>query len=90
MENAEIKKRAEFDKKKQSEKEKKKNRMYAHKKVVSRQIAKQYIRDSKSNTMKFLFDVGFFTDNFRTEVMEGDVLPWLEQQVIKEVTNYYI
>ena len=85
MENAEIKKRQEFDKKMQSEKEKKKNRVFAHKKIVSRQIAKQYIRDAKSNTMRFLFDVGFFVDEFKTDVMEGDVLPWLEQQVISEV-----
>lgn len=62
MENAEIKKRQEFEKKKQSEKEKKKSRVLAHKKVVSRQIAKQYMKEQKGNTFKFLFDVGFFTD----------------------------
>lgn len=49
-------------------------------KIVSRQVAKQYTRDLKMNTVVFLRDVGFF-GNKKKQVMELEVLPWLFEQV---------
>lgn len=40
MEQAEIRKKQEFEKRKANEREKKKNKVAAHKKVVCRMIAK--------------------------------------------------
>lgn len=48
-------------------------------KIVSRQIAKQYTRDLKMNTVVFLRDVGFF-GNKKKQVMDLEVLPWLMSQ----------
>jgi hypothetical protein len=40
MEQSETRKKQEFERRKQTEREKKKNKMLAHKKIVSRVIAK--------------------------------------------------
>jgi len=48
-------------------------------KIVSRQIAKQYTRDLKMNTVVLLRDVGFF-GNKKRQVMDLEVLPWLMSQ----------
>jgi hypothetical protein len=85
MEQAEVRKKQEFEKKKANEREKKKNKVAAHKKVVSRMIAKQYNKGIKDNTYKFLVDVGYFTNSFKNQVLEQNVLPWLEQKVISFV-----
>ena len=42
--------------------------------------------------MQYLFDVGYFSNKFRVEVLEQDVLPWLENKVedfVKELDEFY-
>lgn len=53
--------------------------------MVSRQIAKQYLKDTKLNGLRHLADTGFFADRFRTEVLEQNVLPWLYAETEKYV-----
>ena len=81
MESAEVRKKQEFEKRKANEREKKKNKVAAHKKVVSRIIAKKYNQGMKDNAYKHLADVGFFTNSFKNQVLEQNVLPWLEAKV---------
>jgi hypothetical protein len=52
---------------------------------VSRVIAKKYNRNIKENSYKYLADVGFFTNKFKEQVLESEVLPWLEGKVIEFV-----
>lgn len=77
MEQAELRKKQEFERRKQNEREKKKNKIAAHRKIVSRQIAKQYSSGMKSLTYNHLATVGFFTNRFKVNVMEQEILPWL-------------
>ncbi len=77
MEQAELRKKQEFERRKQNEREKKKNKVNAHRKVVSRQVAKQYIEDIKTNSYRLLTDVGYFNNRFYVEVIEQNVIPWL-------------
>jgi hypothetical protein len=46
----ELRKKQEFDRRKQMERDRKKNKVLAHKKVVSRVIAKQYLKGVKENS----------------------------------------
>jgi hypothetical protein len=88
-----MRKKQEFERRKQIERDKKKNKVNAHKKIVSRVIAKKYNHGIKDNSYKFLADVGFFTDKFKEQVLEKDVLPWLESKVIqfvKEIEEFDI
>ncbi len=77
IEQAEKRKRQDFERKKESMRTQKKNKMTSHKKIVARSIAKQYLRDSRQNAYRYLGDVGAFTDRFQTEVLEQNVLPWM-------------
>lgn len=90
MEQAEQRKRQEFERKKVNEREKKKNRMVAHKKLVARVISKRYIVGMKDFAFKHLADVSFFTNDYRNEVIEQNVLPWLQSKVeefVKETSQ---
>ena len=77
MEAAEKKKLAEFEKLKQNAREKKKNRQLAHRKVISRKVAKNYLAGLRENTYNYLADVGFYTNSFKIDVLDSDVVPWL-------------
>lgn len=77
-----MRKKQEFERRKQIERDKKKNKINAHRKIVARTIAKKYNQGIKDNSYKFLADVGFFTNKFKEQVLEQDVLPWLEGKVI--------
>jgi len=59
----------------------------AHKKVVSRVLGKQFMKDIKVNSLTFLRDVGHFRDRFDQDVMEADVMPWLFQETAKFVSE---
>mmetsp|Transcript_26407 Transcript_26407/g.25560 ORF Transcript_26407/g.25560 Transcript_26407/m.25560 type:complete len:123 (+) Transcript_26407:481-849(+) len=50
MEQAELKKKQEFEKRKQMVKDKKKNLIMGHKKVASRVVSKQYLKNIKENS----------------------------------------
>jgi hypothetical protein len=79
MENNEKKKLDDFEKMKTNMREKRKNKQLAHRKVVSRQVAKSYMAGLKEKAVSNLKDVGFFTDEFRTDVLDNDVVPWLHE-----------
>jgi hypothetical protein len=70
MEATEAKRKADFEKQK-------KNKQLAHRKVVARTISKNYLANLRENTFKRLTDVGFYTDSFKIEVLDNDVVPWL-------------
>jgi hypothetical protein len=65
-----MRKKQEFERRKQSEREKKKNKIMAHKKIVSRCIAKQYNDGIKDHVYRHLTDVGIFVNKFQIEVLE--------------------
>ena len=77
MEELEEKKLAAYEAKKGLEKTRREAKKVAHQKVVSRSLAKQFNRDLKFNTFVLLKDVGYFSDRFKEQVMEGEVIPWL-------------
>ena len=60
----------EFERRKALERERKKNKIAAHRKICSRFISKGYIGNLKSSAVNFLTDVGYFTDTFKVEVLE--------------------
>lgn len=62
MEQTEAKKQQDFAKLKATMREKKKNKQLAHRKIVSRQIAKKYLGGIKQNAIRKLMDMGYFTD----------------------------
>ena len=76
-----MRKRQEFERRKQNEREKRNNKIAAHKKLVARAIAKRYNTGMKDYACKHLADVGYFTNKFKNEVLEQNVLPWLQSQV---------
>lgn len=80
-----MRKKQEYERKKNLEREKKKNRIAAHKKFCSRQIAKKYNHGMKDHVYKYLADVGFFTNKFKNQVLEQEVLPWLQSKVFEFV-----
>jgi hypothetical protein len=81
MEQAELRKKQEFERRKQNEREKKKNKIAAHRKIVARVIAKQLNNGMKDFTYSHLATVGFFTNRFKVNVMEQEILPWLFSNV---------
>lgn len=81
MEQAELRKKQEFERRKQNEREKRKNKIAAHKKLVARTIAKKYNTGMKDYTYKHLADVSYFTNSFKNNVLEQNVLPWLQTKV---------
>ena len=85
MEQAELRKKQEFERRKQNEREKKKNKIASHRKIVARNIAKQYVHGMKNFGYSHLANVGFFTNRFQVNILEQDILPWLTQHVQKFV-----
>ena len=77
MEDAEKKREDAYQSKKALERSKREAKKIAHKKVVSRVIGKHFARDLKTNSLTFLRDIGMFRDNFKQEILEKDVMPWL-------------
>merc|ERR1719446_1105629 len=80
MESTEAKRLADFEKNKNNMREKRKNKQLAHRKVVARTISKNYMANLRENTFKHLKDVGFYTDNFKVDVLDNDVVPWLHEK----------
>ena len=68
-------------------KEKKKNKQLAHRKVVARTISKNYLANLRENTFKRLTDVGFYTDSFKIEVLDNDVVPWLHTKCFEFIQD---
>lgn len=64
MEQSEMRKKQEYERIKQTEREKKKNKILAHKKIVSRSIAKQYNAGVRDHVYRHLTDVGIFVNKF--------------------------
>jgi len=85
MEEAEKKRLEAYQSKKTLERSKREAKKIAHKKVVSRVLGKRFASDLKVNSLTFLRDVGMFRDNFKQEVLEKDVMPWLFEQTSKFV-----
>ena len=70
--------------------EKKKNKQLAHRKVVARTIAKGYLANVRENVFSRLTDVGFYTDNFKVEVLDNDVVPWLHTKCFEFIEDLEI
>jgi hypothetical protein len=87
METSEAKRLADFEKQKNNMREKKKNKQLAHRKVVARTIAKDYLGSLRENTFKHLTDVGFYTDSFKIEVLDNDVVPWLHTRCFEFIAD---
>ena len=87
MEAAEKKKLAEFEKLKANKRELKKNHQLAHRKIVARQVAKGYLSNLREKTYKKLSDVGFYTNSFKIEVLDNDVVPWLYERCFEFVQD---
>mmetsp|Transcript_12836 Transcript_12836/g.21721 ORF Transcript_12836/g.21721 Transcript_12836/m.21721 type:complete len:260 (-) Transcript_12836:597-1376(-) len=85
MEQNEQKRLDDFAKLKANMREKKKNKQLAHRKVVARAVSKGYLAGLRENTFRHLSDVGFFTNNFRINVLDNDVVPWLHDKVFEFV-----
>lgn len=66
MEQAELRKKQDFERRKQNERDKKKMRIAAHKKLISRVISKKYHNGMKDLAYGYLCDVSFFTNSFKT------------------------
>jgi len=81
MEQMEQRKLQEFERRKALERERKKNKIAAHRKIVARTIGKGYMVSITESAVSYLKDVGYFKDSFKVDVLEGDVLPWLFNKV---------
>jgi len=80
MEANENKRLADFEKMKSNMREKRKNKQLAHRKVVARQVAKRFLGGLKERTVQHLADTGFYTNSFRVDVLDNDVVPWLHEK----------
>ena len=87
MEGQEAKKLADFEKLKANQREKKKNKQLAHKKVVARSLAKNYLAGLRDNAINHLQSVSFFTNSFQVDVMDNDVVPWLHSRAFEFVMD---
>ena len=83
MEKAEAKKLADFEKLKRSMKDKKKSKKTAHKKLVAKSIACSYLDGHKENALKRLVNKGFYTNSFKTDVLDNHVVPWLHDKAFE-------
>jgi Radial spoke protein 3 len=81
MEQMEQRKLQEFERKKALERERKKNKIAAHRKVCARTLAKSYMSNIQKCSFQYLKDVGYFVEPFQTNVLENNVLPWLYTKV---------
>ncbi len=80
MEDAESKRLEAHVAKKALERSRREAKKVAHKKVVSRVMAKKFTSGMKVGALTFLRDVGLFRDRFDQDVLEADCMPWLIQQ----------
>jgi len=87
MEATEKKRLADFEKLKTNMRDKKKNKQLAHRKVVARTMAKNYLSFLRENTYKHLTDVGFYTSTFAIDVLDNDVVPWLHEKAFEFVQD---
>lgn len=77
MEELEEKKLAAYEAKKSLEKSRRDAKKIAHQKVVCRALSKQFNRDLKLKSFVYLKDVGYFSDRFKEQILDQDVMPWL-------------
>jgi len=77
MEELEQKKLDAYEAKKSLEKSRREAKKVAHQKVVSRSVAKTFNSNLKFNTLVLLKDIGYFSDRFKEEVLDEQVMPWL-------------
>ena len=87
MEELEQKKLDAYEAKKSLEKSRREAKKVAHQKVVSRSVAKTFNQGLKFNTLVLLKDIGYFSDPFKEEVLDAQVLPWLFEQTEKFVNE---
>ena len=87
MEDAESKRLEAHVAKKALERSRREAKKVAHKKVVSRVMAKKFTSGMKVGAMTFLRDVGLFRDRFDQDVLEADCMPWLIEQTSKFVVE---
>lgn len=87
MEEAETKRMEAYMAKKSLERSRRETKKVAHKKVVSRVLAKNFLKDLRFNAFTYMRDVGLFRDRFNQQVLEADVLPWLIKETGKRVTE---
>lgn len=87
MEELEQKKLDAYEAKKSLEKSRREAKKVAHQKVVSRSVAKTFNQSLKFNTLVLLKDIGYFSDPFKEEVLDAQVLPWLFEQTEKFVNE---
>ena len=45
--------------------------------MVCRSLSKTFLKDLKYRTFVLLRDVGHFKDQFKEDILERDVMPWL-------------
>lgn len=64
MEDAEMKRHEAYSAKKSLERSRREAKKVAHKKVVSRVLAKQFAKNMKVNALTYLRDVGHFKNPF--------------------------
>jgi len=90
MEDTEMKRLQDFEKLKSNMREKRKNKQLAHRKVVSRCISKNYVSGIRERVFKNLTDIGFYTDNFKVDVLDNDVVPWLYDKAFEYVADLQV
>lgn len=64
-------------------KDKKKSKKTAHKKLVAKSLACKYLDGLKENALKRLVNKGFYTNSFKTEVLDNHVVPWLHDKAFE-------
>ena len=87
MEELEEKKLAAYEAKKSLEKSRREAKKIAHQKVVCRALSKQFNRDLKTKSFVYLRDVGYFSDRFKEQILDQDVMPWLFSETEKFVAQ---
>ena len=66
--------------KKALEKSRREAKKRSHQQLVSRVLSKQFLKGLKVNTFILLRDVGYFQDQFKEEILEREVMPWILEQ----------
>lgn len=87
MEATEKKRLEEFQKNKLNMREKKRNKQQAHRKVVARTMSKNYMAGLRENVFRNLAAVGFYTNSFKIDVLDNDVVPWLHERAFQFVQD---
>lgn len=80
MEQAEQQRLDAFTAKKALEKSKRDLKRRSHQQIVSRTLAKKFLRELKVQSFVDLRDVGYFGNKFKQEVLETNVMPWLYKE----------